>query len=165
MKKFSWLLLLLAAALLSVSFGDHQGAADLSFETIWNAIFAFDYENQLHQVLRNIRLPVCWLLSSRKLFLLLRELSCRELRKRSGRWRSLGVNSGAAMGLAIAFILFLVFNRVKRRYFRFGAFAATALLFIDSLCQVGMSPTGLIFGWCGTKFFFSTISQTPVTAI
>lgn len=43
MKKFSWLLLLFSGCFIICFFlAITQGAADLSFETIWHAIFAFD---------------------------------------------------------------------------------------------------------------------------
>lgn len=74
----------------------------------------------------------------------------------------LGVNSGAAMGLAIAFILFPSIQPSQAALFSFfGAFAATALLFLlTRYAKLGMSPTGLILAGVALSSFFSAISQT-----
>ena len=71
----------------------------------------------------------------------------------------LGVNSGAAMGLAIAFILFPSIQPSQAALFSFlGAFVATALLFLlTRYAKLGMSPTGLILAGVALSSFFSAI--------
>lgn len=164
MKKFSWLLLLFSGCFIICFFlAITQGAADLSFETIWNAIFAFDYENQLHQVLRNIRLPrvlAAFLVGS--CFAVTGAIMQGITKNALADGGLLGVNSGAAMGLAIAFILFPSIQPSQAALFSFfGAFAATALLFLlTRYAKLGMSPTGLILAGVALSSFFSAISQT-----
>lgn len=163
MKKFSWLLLLFSGCFIICFFlAITQGAADLSFETIWNAIFAFDYENQLHQVLRNIRLPrvlAAFLVGS--CFAVTGAIMQGITKNALADGGLLGVNSGAAMGLAIAFILFPSIQPSQAALFSFfGAFAATALLFLlTRYAKLGMSPTGLILAGVALSSFFSAISQ------
>ena len=164
MKKFSWLLLLFSGCFIICFFlAITQGAADLSFETIWNAVFAFDYENQLHQVLRNIRLPrvlAAFLVGS--CFAVTGAIMQGITKNALADGGLLGVNSGAAMGLAIAFILFPSIQPSQAALFSFfGAFAATALLFLlTRYAKLGMSPTGLILAGVALSSFFSAISQT-----
>lgn len=163
MKKFSWLLLLFSGCFIICFFlAITQGAADLSFETIWNAIFAFDYENQLHQVLRNIRLPrvlAAFLVGS--CFAVTGAIMQGITKNALADGGLLGVNSGAAMGLAIAFILFPSIQPSQAALFSFLVpLRQLRCFFIDSLCQIGYVTYRFDFGWCGTKFFFSAISQT-----
>lgn len=164
MKKFPWLLLLFSGCFIICFFlAITQGAADLSFETIWDAVFAFDYENQLHQVLRNIRLPrvlAAFLVGS--CFAVTGAIMQGITRNPLADGGLLGVNSGAALGLAIAFILFPSVQPSQAALFSFfGAFAATGLLFLlTRYAKLGMSPTGLILAGVALSSFFSAISQT-----
>ncbi|MFR3732618.1 MAG: FecCD family ABC transporter permease [Enterococcus sp.] len=164
MKKFPWLLLLFSGCFIICFFlAITQGAADLSFETIRDAVFAFDYENQLHQVLRNIRLPrvlAAFLVGS--CFAVTGAIMQGITRNPLADGGLLGVNSGAALGLAIAFILFPSVQPSQAALFSFfGAFAATGLLFLlTRYAKLGMSPTGLILAGVALSSFFSAISQT-----
>lgn len=164
MKKFPWLLLLFSGCFIICFFlAITQGAADLSFETIWDTVFAFDYENQLHQVLRNIRLPrvlAAFLVGS--CFAVTGAIMQGITRNPLADGGLLGVNSGAALGLAIAFILFPSVQPSQAALFSFfGAFAATGLLFLlTRYAKLGMSPTGLILAGVALSSFFSAISQT-----
>ena len=73
----------------------------------------------------------------------------------------LGINSGAAVGLAVAFILFPSLQPNQAALFSFlGAFLATSFLFcLTKYSRIGMTPTGLILAGVALSSFFSAISQ------
>jgi iron complex transport system permease protein len=164
MKRFTCLLLLACLLFIGIFLlAITQGAADISLQTIKEAFFDFDYQNQLHQVLRNIRLPrvlASFLVGS--CFAVTGAIMQGITKNPLADGGLLGVNSGAAVGLAIAFILFPTIQPSQAALFSFlGAFIATAFLFLlTKYARLGMSPTGLILAGVALSSFFSAISQT-----
>lgn len=119
MKKFTILLLVLSGLLVAVFFlALTQGAADIPLITIKEAFYAFDPENQTHQVLRNIRLPrICASFIVGSSFAVTGAIMQGVTKNSLADSGLLGINSGAAVGLAVAFILFPHYNRIRQRCF------------------------------------------------
>jgi iron complex transport system permease protein len=163
MKKFTILLLVLSGLLIAVFFlAVTQGAADIPFATIKTAFFAFDAENQTHQVIRNIRLPrVCASFIVGSSFAVTGAIMQGVTKNPLADSGLLGINSGAAVGLALAFIVFPSLQPNQAALFSFlGAFLATAFLFLlTKYSRIGMTPTGLILAGVALSSFFSAISQ------
>lgn len=163
MKKFTILLLVLSGLLVAVFFlALTQGAADIPLITIKEAFYAFDPENQTHQVLRNIRLPrICASFIVGSSFAVTGAIMQGVTKNSLADSGLLGINSGAAVGLAVAFILFPSLQPNQAALFSFlGAFLATSFLFLlRKYSRIGMMPTGLILAGVALSSFFSAISQ------
>jgi iron complex transport system permease protein len=163
MKKFTILLIGLGVLFVASFFlALTQGAADISFATIKEAIIAFDASNQMHQVIRNIRLPrICASFIVGSSFAVTGAIMQGVTKNSLADGGLLGINSGAAVGLAIAFIFFPTLQPNQAALFSFaGAFLATSCLFLlTKYSRVGMTPTGLILAGVALSSFFSAISQ------
>ncbi|EQC77617.1 ABC-type Fe3+-siderophore transportsystem,permease component [Enterococcus sp. HSIEG1] len=158
MKKFTILLLVLSGLLVAVFFlALTQGAADIPLITIKEAFYAFDPENQTHQVLRNIRLPrICASFIVGSSFAVTGAIMQGVTKNSLADSGLLGINSGAAVGLAVAFILFPSLQPNQAALFSFlGAFLATSFLFLlTKYSRIGMTPTGLILAGVALSSFF-----------
>lgn len=164
MKNYSlWVISFCGLLLLIAFFAITQGAVNLSLRTISAAFFDFDSSNQMHQVLRNIRLPrvlAAFIVGS--CFAVTGALMQGVTRNPLADGGLLGINSGAALGLAAAFILFPNVSPNQAALFSFlGAFLATTFLFLlTRFSRLGMSPTGLVLAGVALSSFFAAISQT-----
>lgn len=157
------LLILLSVACLVVAyFSLTNGAADISRQTIWQALTDFDKQDQTQQIIRNIRFPRIlagfFVGSALAVSGALMQGITKNPLADSG---LLGINSGSSLGLALCFIFFPQADSDFVVFFSFaGAFIGTGIIFlITRYSTVGMSPTRLILAGVAISAFFSAVSQ------
>lgn len=138
------------------------GAADISFQTVVKALTAFDAAEQDQQIIRNIRLPR--LLADLLIGGAFAAGGCliqgvtRNSLADSG---LLGINGGAALGLALSFVFFPAATANQVALFSFlGALGATLLIFcITQFSQNTRNEVGLILAGIAISGFFQAVSQ------
>lgn len=154
--------ILLAALLGFFLWSLFWGAAEIHFETVLKALTDFDSGNQEQQIIRNIRLPR--LLTDLLIGGSFAAGGCliqgvtRNPLADSG---LLGINGGAALGLALSFVFFPTASANSVALFSFlGALMATLLIFcITQFSQNARSEVGLVLAGVAISGFFQAVSQ------
>ncbi|MFV0557531.1 MAG: FecCD family ABC transporter permease [Enterococcus sp.] len=139
-----------------------NGAVAFNAATIHSALFAFEPTDQAEQIIRNIRLPrlVSGFLvgSSFAVSGALMQGVTRNPLADSG---LLGINSGAALGLTVSFILFPVHSSQAAFFFSLGgACVVTLIIFLILLTsRQRITPVRLILVGVAISSFFTALSQ------
>lgn len=155
---FAFLVLLLAAIALSIRFG----AVQVPLTTFWDALFHFDKENQLHQVIYSIRLPrvLGAVLVGTSLAVsggLAQGITQNPLAD-SG---LLGINAGAALGLAAVFAFFpsAGYWQILLVSFLGAGVSIVIIYFISRRSSKGATPIRLVLAGAGISGLFISLSQ------
>lgn len=154
----SLLFLLIIAIMISIRYG----AVQVPLETFWEALWHFDKQNQLHQVIYSIRLPrvLGAVLVGTSLAVsggLAQGITQNPLAD-SG---LMGVNAGAALGLAFVFAFFPSAGYWQILLVSFlGAGVSIAIIyFISKRSSRGATPIRLVLAGAGISALFISISQ------
>ncbi|WP_280737495.1 MULTISPECIES: iron ABC transporter permease [unclassified Enterococcus] len=139
-----------------------NGAVMVERKTIYQALFHFDKNNQSQQIIRNLRLPrilASFLVGS--CFAVSGALMQGITRNPLAESGLLGINSGAAFGLALCFILFPKASTSSTLLFSFGsALLVTLIIFlITNISSSSFSAVQLVLAGVAISSLFSAISQ------
>lgn len=152
-------LLLLFSMIASI----HFGAADLSYKTIWEAIFSFDSENSSHTIVRELRLPraVAAVVVGASLAVsgsIMQGMTRNPL----GDPSIMGVTAGSSLFIAIAFAFVPTISYLGLiTYSLVGAGLGALLVFgITSLSKGGITPVKLALAGSAITTLLSSISTT-----
>lgn len=154
----SLLFLLIIAIMLSIRYG----AVQVPLETFWEALWHFDKQNQLHQVIYSIRLPrvLGAVLVGTSLAVsggLAQGITQNPLAD-SG---LMGVNAGAALGLAFVFAFFpsAGYWQILLVSFLGAGVSIVIIYFISKRSSRGATPIRLVLAGAGISALFISISQ------
>ncbi|WP_419393480.1 FecCD family ABC transporter permease [Cytobacillus praedii] len=147
--------------LFSVIASIHFGAADLSYQTVWNALFHFDGENSSHVIIRELRLPraIAAVIVGAALAAsgaIMQGMTRNPLADPS----IMGVTSGSSFLIAIAFAFLPAISYSGLISFSFiGAGLGAALVFgISSLSKGGVTPVKLALAGSAIASLLSALS-------
>ncbi|WP_066399532.1 FecCD family ABC transporter permease [Cytobacillus eiseniae] len=146
---------------LSIIVSIHFGAADLSFQTVWKAIFSYDGENSSHIIIRELRLPraIAAVIVGAGLAVsgaIMQGMTRNPLASPS----IMGVTSGSSFLIAIAFAFIPAVSYSGLIAFSFiGAGLGAALVFsITSLSKGGITPVKLALAGSAITTLLSSLS-------
>lgn len=154
----SFLLLLLGAMALSIRYG----AVQVPLATFWEALFHFDKENQLHQVIYSIRLPrvlgAALVGTSLAVSGGLAQGITQNPLADSG---LMGINAGAALGLAAVFAFFPTagYWQILLVSFLGAGVSIVIIYFISRRSSKGATPIRLVLAGAGISALFISLSQ------
>ncbi|MDF2902632.1 MAG: ferrichrome transporter permease [Bacillus sp. (in: firmicutes)] len=139
----------------------HFGAADLSYKTVWKAIFAFDSENSSHVIIRELRLPraIAAVIVGAALAVsgaIMQGMTRNLLASPS----IMGVTAGSSFLIAIAFAFLPAITYTGLISFSFiGAGIGAVLVFgISSLSKGGMTPVKVALAGSAITSLLSSLS-------
>ena len=151
------LLLLIFAVIFSI----HFGAADLSYNTVWKALFAFDGGNSSHIIVRELRLPraIAAVIVGAALAVsgtIMQGMTRNPLASPS----IMGVTSGSSFFIAIGYAFLPGISYTGLISFSFvGAGLGAALVFgISSLSKGGVTPVKLALAGSAITSLMSSLS-------
>ncbi|MFE8696603.1 FecCD family ABC transporter permease [Cytobacillus sp. FJAT-53684] len=147
--------------LLSIVTSIHFGAADLSYNTVWKALFAFDSENSSHVIIRELRLPraIAAVLVGAALAAsgsIMQGMTRNPLASPS----IMGVTAGSSFLIAIAFAFLPAITYTGMITFSFiGAGLGAILVFgVSSLSKGGVTPVKLALAGSAITSLLSSLS-------
>ncbi|MCR1898802.1 iron ABC transporter permease [Irregularibacter muris] len=139
----------------------HFGAADLSYKEVWKALFAFDGDNSLHVIVRELRLPraIAAVIVGAALAVsgaIMQGMTRNPLASPS----IMGVTSGSSFFIAIGYAFLPGISQTGLISFSFiGAGLGTALVFgITSLSRGGVTPVKLALAGSAITSLMSSLS-------
>ncbi|WP_170924803.1 FecCD family ABC transporter permease [Candidatus Enterococcus clewellii] len=154
----SFLLLLLGAMAVSLRYG----AVQVPLATFWEALLHFDKENQLHQVIYSIRLPrvlgAALVGTSLAVSGGLAQGITQNPLADSG---LMGINAGAALGLATVFAFFPTagYWQILLVSFLGAGVSIVIIYFISRRSSRGATPIRLVLAGAGISALFISLSQ------
>lgn len=154
----SFLLLLLGAMAVSLRYG----AVQVPLATFWEALLHFDKENQLHQVIYSIRLPrvlgAALVGTSLAVSGGLAQGITQNPLADSG---LMGINAGAALGLAAVFAFFPTagYWQILLVSFLGAGVSIVIIYFISRRSSKGATPIRLVLAGAGISALFISLSQ------
>jgi len=152
------LIALVFAMALSITFG----AADISFEMVWKAVFAFNPDITQHQIIQELRLPrVIGGAMVGASFAVAGALMQGMTRNPMADSGLLGLNAGAGLviTLCFAFMPGLSFNQLILFAF-IGAGLGAGLVFgVGSLSRGGLTPVRLVLAGAAVSALFGALSE------
>lgn len=153
---------LFLACLLLFYFSLTNGAVTISRQTVWEALFQFDPQNQTQQIIRNLRLPrvlAAFLIGGA--FAVSGALMQAVTKNPLADSGLLGINSGASLGLALSFVFFPTHEATAVLFSFFGALGAAGFIFLlTRFSTVGLSPVRLVLAGVAISSLFSALSQS-----
>jgi len=152
------LILLAFVMALSITFG----AADVSFVTVWEAVFAFNPDITQHQIIQELRLPrVIGGAMVGASFAVAGALMQGMTRNPMADSGLLGLNAGAGLVITMCFAFFpgLSFNQLILFAF-IGAGLGAGLVFgVGSLSRGGLTPVRLVLAGAAVSALFGALSE------
>lgn len=149
--------------LISVIASIHFGAADLSYKTVWNALFSFDSENSSHVIIRELRLPraLAAVLIGASLAVsgaIMQGMTRNPLASPS----IMGVTAGASfmIAIALAFLPAIPYSGLILFSFIGAGIGAASVFGISSLSRGGITPVKLALAGSAITALFSALSTT-----
>ncbi|MFD2117231.1 FecCD family ABC transporter permease [Paenibacillus yanchengensis] len=152
------IIFLLVSIAISISFG----AADISLRDVWQAVFHFDNTIHDQQVIQELRLPrVLGALLVGASFAVAGALMQGMTRNPLADSGLLGLNSGAALAMAVCFALFPDTSYIWLMVFSFiGAAVGAAIVFgVGTMPRGGLTPVRLVLAGAAISILFSAISE------
>ena len=147
--------------LFSVIASIHFGAADLSFKTVWKALFSFDSENSSHVIIRELRLPraLAAVLIGASLAVsgaIMQGMTRNPLASPS----IMGVTAGASflIAIALAFLPAMPYGGLIAFSFVGAGIGAASVFGISSLSRGGITPVKLALAGSAITALFSSLS-------
>jgi iron complex transport system permease protein len=161
----SWrffIILSLGTLILAFGFSITRGAADISFETVWNAVFHFDSGETHHLIVRNLRLPR---VSASALvgaaFAVAGALMQGITRNPLADSGLMGLNAGAGFALALCFAFFPELSYMRILVFSFlgSGFGAALVNGVVALRRGGTTPMRLVLAGAAVSALLTALSQ------
>lgn len=164
LQQYQWLSFLFLVLLLIVAIGVsiRYGAVQVPLKTFWEALFQFDKENQLHQVIYSIRLPrvlgAVLVGTSLAVSGALAQGITQNPLADSG---LMGINAGAALGLAFVFAFFPAagYWSILLVSFLGAGISIVIIYFISRQSSKGATPIRLVLAGAGISALFISLSQ------
>ncbi|WP_127580493.1 FecCD family ABC transporter permease [Paenibacillus koleovorans] len=143
---------------LSVSFG----AADIGFETVWQAIFHYERDTTTHQIIHEIRLPR--VLSAAVVgaaFAIAGAIMQGMTRNPLADSGLLGLNAGAGFALALCFAFFpeLPYNALIFYSFAGAGLGALIVFGLGSISRGGLTPVRLVLVGATLSAMLTALSE------
>ncbi|MDF1508655.1 iron ABC transporter permease [Robertmurraya sp. DFI.2.37] len=139
----------------------HFGAADLSFKSVWEAIFSYDGDKSSHVIVRELRLPRALAAVTVGAALAVAGAIMQGMTRNPLASPSImGVTAGSSFLIAIAFAIFPAISYTGLIAFSFlGAALGTILVFgISSLSKGGITPVKLALAGSAITSLLSSLS-------
>ena len=152
------ILMLLGGIFLSISIG----AKSISFSTIWEALVQYNPSNGQHIIVRTLRMPrVIVALVVGASFAVSGALMQAITRNPMASPSILGINAGAALGLAVAMVILpsASFNHTVLFSFAGAAVASLFIFGMTSMSKAGNSPLRLALVGTAITALFNAFSQ------
>ena len=150
--------LLGVSVMIAISFG----AADITFNDVWRAVFSFDASSHEQQVIRELRLPrVLGALLVGASFAVAGAIMQGMTRNPLADSGLLGLNAGAVLAMAVCFAFFPNTSYGMLIVFSFlGAAVSVALVFgIGSMAKGGLTPLRLVLAGAAVSALFGALSE------
>ncbi|WP_042163809.1 FecCD family ABC transporter permease [Paenibacillus gorillae] len=151
-----------AALLLSMALAISVGAANISLETVWEAVFKFNPDLTSHQIIRELRMPraiACAVVGAA--FAVSGAIMQGMTRNPLADPSLLGLNAGAGFVLAICFAFFPSLSYMSIMLFCFvGAALGVAIVYgVTSLSKGGLTPVRLTLAGAAVSALFVALSS------